>query len=44
LAYEPEDRPTAAEVTHQLEHLVAAVPQRPVLSRFRIRPLRRLPF
>ncbi|MGH3012931.1 MAG: protein kinase domain-containing protein, partial [Gaiellaceae bacterium] len=40
LAFEPERRPTAAEVAEELEHLVAAVPQRPVLSRFRIRPRR----
>ena len=44
LAFEPDDRPTAAEVAQELERLVAELPQRPVLSRFRIRPLRQLPF
>jgi len=40
LAFEPDERPTAAEVASELERLVADLPQRPVLSRFRIRPLR----
>jgi eukaryotic-like serine/threonine-protein kinase len=38
LAYEPERRPAAAEVAQTLEGLVDALPQRPVLRRFRIRP------
>jgi serine/threonine protein kinase len=38
LALAPEQRPTAAEVAGELERLVAELPQRPVLSRFRIRP------
>lgn len=38
---EPAERPAAAELAAQLEHLVAALPKRPVLSRFRIRPRRR---
>lgn len=41
LAFEPERRPAAAEVADELERLVAEVPQRPVLSRFRVRPRRR---
>ncbi|HXV58654.1 MAG TPA: serine/threonine-protein kinase [Gaiellaceae bacterium] len=40
LAFEPERRPAAAEVAAGLERLVAGLPMRPVLSRFRIRPLR----
>jgi eukaryotic-like serine/threonine-protein kinase len=44
LAYEPDERPAAAEVAQELERLVAELPQRPVLSRFRIRPRRQLPF
>ena len=35
LAYEPEDRPTVAEVVGQLEPLVAQLPTRPVLRRMR---------
>jgi eukaryotic-like serine/threonine-protein kinase len=38
LAYESRQRPAAAEVAQELERLVAELPQRPVLSRFRIRP------
>jgi hypothetical protein len=38
LAYESSQRPAAAEVTQELERLVAEQPRRPVLSRFRIRP------
>jgi eukaryotic-like serine/threonine-protein kinase len=40
LAYEPERRPAAAEVVRELERLIAELPQRPVLSRFRMRPRR----
>jgi eukaryotic-like serine/threonine-protein kinase len=38
LAFEPERRPAAAEAAQALEGLVDALPQRPVLRRFRIRP------
>jgi eukaryotic-like serine/threonine-protein kinase len=38
LAYEPKRRPAAAAVAQTLEGLVDALPQRPVLRRFRIRP------
>jgi serine/threonine protein kinase len=38
LAFEPEQRPAAREVAQALESLVDALPQRPVLRRFRIRP------
>ncbi|HSK17359.1 MAG TPA: serine/threonine-protein kinase [Gaiellaceae bacterium] len=40
LAFDPAARPTSAEVAGRLENLVAGLPQRPMLSRFRIRPLR----
>lgn len=38
LAFEPERRPTAAEAVEELEGLVADIPQRPIMSRFRVRP------
>jgi serine/threonine protein kinase len=38
LAFEPEQRPTAADVAEALEPLVDGLPRRPVLRRFRIQP------
>lgn len=38
LAADPGDRPTAAEVAAAFEGLAAALPRRPVLRRFRVRP------
>ena len=40
LAFEPDERPAAAEAAEQLERLVDGLPRRPVLSRFHIRPRR----
>jgi eukaryotic-like serine/threonine-protein kinase len=41
LAPDPAARPAPAQLGAQVEHLIAALPKRPVLSRFRIRPRRR---
>ncbi len=41
LAPDPASRPTPSGLAAQLEHLVAALPKRPVLGRFRVRPRRR---
>ena len=39
---DPADRPAAADVAAELEGLVDALPRRPVLRRFRVRPIRGL--
>jgi eukaryotic-like serine/threonine-protein kinase len=41
LRADPAERPAPAELAAELERLVDALPRRPVLSRFRIRPRRR---
>lgn len=38
LAADPDERPSAAEVTARFEEMVGALPHRPVLRRFRVRP------
>lgn len=39
---DPAERPVAADVAAELEHLVDDLPRRPVLRRFRVRPVRGL--